>query len=303
MYTVPLGGILRKHEMEFAIYADDTQWYTVMKPPIVWDDVSTKVKLCYDDVQQWMSNNHLKLNDEKTDFIIFSNCLKADSTVHTVQCGDALLHPAEAVRNLGVLLDPSTRMQRHVNQAARAARFHLRKISKIRNVLTTDACRSLVHSTVTSRLDYGNSLLYGSSQHVIQVLQRVQNAAARVIARVGNREHITPVLVDLHWLPVAYRIQFKILILAFKCQHGLAPAHLRDCLHAQSERTRRSTHCNKLQVPRVRCTTFGGRTFGFAAPTLWNNLPPTLRSAPSLNVFKRDLKTHLFRTAYNIHDA
>ena len=77
------------------------------------------------------------------------------------------------------------------------------------------------------------SLFFGSSQRVIQALQRVQNAAARVIARVGKKEHTppSPILVELHWLPIAYRIQYKILILTYKGQPGLAPPHLSDCLH------------------------------------------------------------------------
>jgi hypothetical protein len=78
MYTLPLGAILRKHQMQFAIYADDTQCYTVLKTSNDWDDVSTRIRDCYEEVHQWMSNNHLKLNDEKTEFIIFSNRLNID---------------------------------------------------------------------------------------------------------------------------------------------------------------------------------------------------------------------------------
>jgi len=299
MYTLPLGAILRKHGMQFAIYADDTQCYTVLKTNADWNDVSVKISQCYDEVHQWMSNNHLKLNDEKTEFIIFSNRLNIEPSLYTLHCGEASLQPAAAVRNLGVMLDSTSRMERHANQIARVCRYHLRRIAKIRRVLTMDACRSLIQALVLARLDYANALLYGSPQRVIRVLQRVQNSAARVVAGVATREHITPVLVDLHWLPVAQRIRYKILLLTFKALNGLAPAYLQECLHAQSDRPRRTQHQHLLRVPRVRCSTFGQRAFSYAAPTLWNSLPLNMRDCTSLPSFKKQLKTHLFRIAYS----
>ena len=298
LYTLPLGAILRKHHMQFAIYADDTQCYTVLKGNADWNDVSTRISLCYDEIHQWMSNNHLKLNDEKTEFIFFSNRLHVDPSISTLRCGEARLKPATTVRNLGVLMDSTSRMERYANQIARVSRYHLRRIAKIRRVLTMDACRSLVQSLVLSRLDYANSLLYGSPKRVIQVLQRVQNSAARVVACVGAREHITPVLIDLHWLPVAQRIHYKILLLTFKALNGLAPAYLQDLLQTQSDRPRRTQHQHLLRVPRVRCKSFGERAFSHAAPTLWNTLPPNMRDVTCVTTFKKQLKTHLFRTAY-----
>jgi hypothetical protein len=298
LYTLPLGAILRKHHMQFAIYADDTQCYTVLKANADWNDVSTRISLCYDEIHQWMSNNHLKLNDEKTEFIFFSNRLHVDPSIFTLRCGEARLKPATTVRNLGVLMDSTSRMERYANQIARVSRYHLRRIAKIRRVLTMDACRSLVQSLVLSRLDYANSLLYGSPKRVIQVLQRVQNSAARVVAGVGIREHITPVLIDLHWLPVAQRIHYKILLLTFKALNGLAPAYLQERLQTQSDRPRRTQHQHLLRVPRARCRSFGERAFSHAAPTLWNTLPPNMRDVTCVTAFKKQLKTHLFRTAY-----
>ena len=118
LYTLPLGAILRKHHMQFAIYADDTQCYTVLKGNADWNDVSTRISLCYDEIHQWMSNNHLKLNDEKTEFIFFSNRLHVDPSISTLRCGEARLKPATTVRNLGVLMDSTSRMERYANQIA-----------------------------------------------------------------------------------------------------------------------------------------------------------------------------------------
>jgi hypothetical protein len=294
LYTVPVGSIIRKHNLNYAIYADDTQCYTILKSRTELTDVANKIEACYDDIQQWMNANRLKLNAEKSEFIIFRN--RADFDMHdfTLHCGDSRLSPCDTVRNLGVTLHWSGSMESHVNNVARTSRFHLRKISKIRKLLTEDACRSLVQATVTSRIDYANSLLFGSPKYIIARLQKVQNAAARVVSRAAFREHISPILNDLHWLPVCQRINYKIILLTYKTVHGCGPSYLRECVTAQTERLRRTQHQNKLVVPRT-LSLRGRRTFTYAAPVLWNALPPHLRVTDiSLVTFKKELKTFLF---------
>ena len=125
---------------------------------------------------------------------------------------------------------------------------------------------TVVQALAISRLDYCNSLLYGLPSTLINRLQRVQNAAARMVARAGGREHITPVLFRLHWLPVRYRITFKILLLTLHC---LIPAYL-TALLAPYRRSRalRSSQHQLLHVPQTRLLTFGDRSFASAAPKL-----------------------------------
>jgi len=127
------------------------------------------------------------------------------------------------VRNLGVYLDSSLTMYKQVNAVSRACHYQIRNIGCIRQFITTDACKTLVNSLVTSRLDYGNALLYGIRKLLTAHLQGVQNSAARLITRTRKREHIIPVLKSLHWLPVVYRPLYKLLMYTYKALNSTAP--------------------------------------------------------------------------------
>ena len=143
------------------------------------------------------------------------------------------------------------------------------------------------------------NILCGIPEELICKLQRVQNNAARVITLTKKYDHITPVLKELHWLPVRKRIEFKILLLAYKCLHGTAPSYLREMLKEYvPPRTLRSTSKNLLCEPRTNMKTYGDRSFSACAPKLWNQLPNNIRAAGSVAIFKRQLKTHLFKDVF-----
>ena len=158
-----------------------------------------------------------------------------------------------------------------------------------------------MNAFVTSRLDYCNSLLYGLPNNQLHKLQRVQNAAARLICNVSRFDHITPSLYSLHWLPIIYRIQFKILLFVFKAFNGLAPLYISELLQPKPvPRYNLRSSVNTLLLPTFKSlATLGDRSFTFAAPKLWNKLPCDIRNARNLDHFKRLLKTHLFREAYS----
>ena len=188
-------------------------------------------------------------------------------------------------------------MSSHVNQICQKGYHQLKKIRQIRKYLDKPATEKLVHAFVTSNIDYCNSLLYGTTDCVINKLQRLQNAAARVICGGRKYDHVTPLLKDLHWLPVSYRITFKIALLAYKCMNGLAPSYLRDLLATKTyTRSLRSSSKNTLKVPFCRTNT-GTRAFTVAAPTVWNAIPESYKSM-NLENFKKHLKTHYFKLAY-----
>ena len=216
-----------------------------------------------------MSANFLKLNGDRTEFIVFRR--PRDVIDHiSLQLDDVTLSPVTSVRDLGVILDSSTTLELHVDNIAKTCRFHLRNISRIRKFLSKDACQSLVQATVTARLDYANSILYGLPKVQLNKLQKVQNAAARIITGCGFRDHITPVLINLHWLPVEKRIEYKMILLTFNALNGHAPEYFCQSLVSPPPRQRREHNNNQLVVPRYRCKKYGGRSFRVCAPELWN---------------------------------
>ena len=154
-----------------------------------------------------------------------------------------------------------------------------------------------------SRLDYCKSILFELPDTELQKLQRVQNTAARLICNMNRLDHISPIFMKLHWLAVRYRINCKILLITFKVIHGLAPKYLSELLTCKTKcnYNLRSTSLILLQQPRIKTIrTLGDRSFTVAILALWNNLPNVIRSATSINSFKKLLKTHLFKIAFNL---
>ena len=190
-------------------------------------------------------------------------------------------------------------MVSHVKHVCSISYYHLRNIASIRSCLTQKAVVRLVYSLVISRIDTANCLLYDLTQCLISKLQRVQNAAARLVVRCHRCEHITPVLMKLHWLPVKQRVQYSILFLVFRAQHWLAPPYITDLLEQTATRVLRSTTNNDFYVPPSR-SRYGDRMFSVAGQRLWNSLPAEIKKTGCIVTLKRLLKTHLFRAIYEV---
>ena len=168
----------------------------------------------------------------------------------------------------------------------KTAFYHVHNIRKISKYLSQESLKTLVHAFVTSRLDYCNSLFYGLPKHHISKLQRVQNAAARLVTSTRKYDHITPVLYNLHWLPVFYRIYFKILILTFKAIHNMSPSYTSNLVSIKSCSAYSLRSNSSLILDRAKgriLSTLGARSFYAADPTLWNSLPANIRNITSLS--------------------
>ena len=199
---------------------------------------------------------------------------------------------------LSELMNQSVNAVNAVNAVCQSSFFHLRNIGFIRKYLTYDAAK-IIHAFVISKLDYCNSLLYGLPSYLIRKLQHVQNSAARLVNQCPRFCHITPVLRDLHWLPVSFCIECKIMLITYKVLHDRAPIYIQELLQLYTpSRNLRSSNRNLLVKPYFNLNSYGKRTFSVAAPELWNNLPEDIKSANSIDDFKRKLKTFLFKRAY-----
>ncbi len=181
----------------------------------------------------------------------------------------------------------------HVTKTARSCRFALYNIKKIRPFLSEHATQLLVQALVLSTLDYCNALMAGLSASSIKPLQLIQNAAARLIFNEPKkRMQVTPLFINLHWLPIAARIKFKALMFAYRSTSGSAPLYLNALLQTYvPSRSLRSASERRITVPSQRGTTSLSQTFSLTVPIWWTaQLNP---AAESLPIFKKQLKTHL----------
>ena len=203
------------------------------------------------------------------------------------------------MRNLGVQLDKFLSMDAHVSAICKSSYYHLWNIARIRKYLSNSDAAKVIHALVTSRVDGCNAVLAGLPKALLSRLQRVLNSAARVLDRVRKFEHITPVLKDLHWLPIAKRIEYKVLTLVFKALNNSAPKYISDLLSIKQCRyPLRSATSTLLIVPRSRTTHYGDRAFEHFAPLLWNKLPNEIRGITCLKTFQAKIKELLFLQSY-----
>ena len=295
LYTAPLASVLNNSNISFHFYADDTQLY------ISFSADDSDAKLGYlsgvlDSLYQWFTSNKLSINPGKTEFLLIGSPQQRQKLLspNVTFCSN-IITPSASVRNLGIVFDSDLSFSQHISSVCRSAFFLVRRLRQIRSCLDRNSAILLANSLVSSKIDFCNSLFYNLPKSSISRLQLIQNSLARVIYPSTRRsDHISPVLRDLHWLPVKERIIFKIAVLTFKSLHGLAPPYLADLLtHYTPPRSLRSANKLLLLVPSINSAA-GRRSFSFAAPTVWNSLPFHLRSCDSLSVFCSQLKTHLF---------
>ena len=247
---------------------------------------------CIGDVKTWATANMLILNDNKTELMLASS--RRTKHLHnlatSITIGNAQIPFKQSVKNLGSTLDCHLTMNVYVSNIARTRYFELRCLASIRRFLTSIVAATLVSAFVFSRIDYLNSLLFGSTHDVTSYLQRIQNYAARVILRHPMSSRMTTHLELLHWLPVKVRSAYKIACLCYHCDNSTAPSYIADMLHKRPSHTRTCSYTMPLlNRPAHSKATLGDRSFSIASSSVWNSFPDDVRCAPPLSIFKSHL--------------
>ena len=304
LFITPLGDICRKYHIKFHGYADDQQLYCSFDPKNRQDSsvAISRLEDCISSVRSWMRVNRLKLNDDKTEVIMLgtrSNLSKVENV--TVKIGDDVIRPTKRVRNLGFHLSSNLSVREHISKVCSTAYLMLKKLNRVKHFIDIDTRSILSQALVMSKVDYCNSLFIGAPQKELQRLQSIQNMCARFVSGLKKYDHISPTLRSFHWLKIQYRVQYKILVMVFKCLTGMAPEYLTEALEFGHHRKLRSSTVGKLPIPK-KCNLSSTLNCSFVqvAPRLWNNLPHALRSVESTTLasFRTTLKTHLFRLCY-----
>ena len=250
-----------------------------------------------------MSANRLKLNPSKTEVIIFgSPQMLLKNTITSINVAGDNIKVGDCIKYLGANLDANLSFKDFISQKCKVAAINIRNISQIRKFIDIKIAKQLATSLVLSHLDYSNSVLSGLPATSLKPLQRVQNWAARVVLGKSKFDSATMALIELHWLPILERIDFKIACLVFKCLKNQAPTSLSNSLSTKiyARSTRAATNANReLSIPTTKKKTFASRSFSVYGPELWNSLPNYLRDVNEFKIFKKGLKTYLFRRAFS----
>ena len=209
MYTRQLAHIIQKRGLHHHSYADDAQIYThCMDIEEARSEAAAKIENFISEICIWMKANAFKINEEKTECIIFSK--NTDEAHKPLFAGTQVVKSQETVKILRVTLDTKMSLDQQISSISRSVHMYIRKIKLIKMYISDCALKTLIQSTVTVRLDYCNSLYYDLTQKSTRKLQLAQNAAAHLIAKISIRDLITNVLRELHWLPVSKRCQYKL---------------------------------------------------------------------------------------------
>uniref|UniRef100_M3XLB1 Reverse transcriptase domain-containing protein n=1 Tax=Latimeria chalumnae TaxID=7897 RepID=M3XLB1_LATCH len=205
IYLLPLGDIARRYGVDFHCYADDVQLYLAF--PANNTDAVAMLEQCLNAIWSWLAGSWLKLNQGKLEVLVVgrgSICENFLNNFSPLIINGEFLKVVKVTKSLGMFLDSSLTMERQISSVVSVGFFHLRNIKKLCPILPHESLATLMHAFVSSRIDYCNALYAGLPLKLIRCLQLVQNSAARVVKNVSRFDHITPVLRELHWLPVRW---------------------------------------------------------------------------------------------------
>ena len=219
-----------------------------------------------------------------------------------MEVGETSVNISLELTYLGVLLDQNLTLKSHILTKAKRASYHLYRIRQIVKFLDLLAKQTLISSLVMSHLDYANTMFINLPSSSIYPMQQIQNQAAKLIMNKHWLDSPTVIMKQLHWLPIRFRCEYKLLLHVYRCMKDQAPEYQQQklTLRNPAQMTYLATECNFLHIPYNRRKTLADCGFSSAGPRLWNTLPFELQTAPSVSNFKKLLKAHLFKICYNL---
>ena len=298
MYTGTHAFLLEAYGVSYHFFADDTQLYIKVEDI---DEAKHRLSSLLSDLKIWMAKRKLKLNDGKTGIIVIRGNLRNVPVANfgVMSFGDTQLVPCESAKNLGVVLDSLLSFRSHIDSIVKTCNFHIRNLYMIKDLVNRKNLVTLVHSLIISKVDYCNSLFIGLPNVILKKVQSVLNRAARLIFNLPPRVPTTSSLIELHWLPLKARIEFKICLITFKALKFNQPSYIRELLSFSSHEStlglRSADDPYHLHEPRaIGERGFANCSFSYIASRLYNRLPVTIKLIDSLNTFKSYLKAFLF---------
>ena len=287
IYVRSQPRIFRQCGFNTTAFADDSNGRKTFSISFQYNVLVYDVKDCIEQITKWSYIQCLKINPDKTEMILFHpKSMEHQIIIGGTIVGDDCIRYSKEVKNVGVWLDQHMTMNKHVNSLVSHCYHLLKNIGRIRSILSSKHAEILVHAVISSRLDNCNSLLMNASKSNLHKLQKVQNAAARLVVRGRRRTPISDTLRKLHWLRVESRIVYKILLLVFKSLHGQCSKNLGVKF--------KSFNGRPLLETKAVNTKYGKRTFSYTGPKLWNALPLDIREENNIEKFKQKVKTLLF---------
>ena len=295
LYVKELERFAKKHGISIQIYADDTQLYVSVD---MQSSQQTKedIEACLLEIRQWMVQNYLKINTDKTKMILVKSKQNSEDLSFTVLYDNSDVDSCDVAKTLGVSLDSKLSMIKFIQEKCRASYFHLRNLGRIKRSLSIDMRIKLVHNMILSKLDYCNSLLALTPKCHLKKLQKVETAAVRLIYDVPKKCSTSKFLKKAHFLPIEDRIDFKLSLLMFNVVSGKSPCYIAESfsMHSPTRELRVGRDDLNIVYEKKKC-----KDIFNAMTSKWNDLPINVRNSVNSEIFKSRLKGHLFERAFS----
>ena len=283
--------VFKKCMFTSSSFADDANGRKQFALTFQFNVMTQSIPKCLDEIVSWSNGFFMKINPDKTEILLLCPpSLNSEIIIRGIIYNEQCIRFSSEVKNVGVILDQNLQMDTHIKHITSHCYKILKDIGRISNSLEQQHIERLVHSVISSRLDYCNCVFMNINKQHINKLQRVQNAAARLVLGKRKRDSATQALRQLHWLNVDARIVFKVLLLVYKMLYGMIPIDLGLRYKVFNGRPDKVL---LLQTPNFK-TAHGKRIFAYHASRLWNALPANVRSEENVDKFKKSVKTILF---------